>query len=87
LTYHDAVRTTIDLDEDLIARAKERAARHRTTLSGIVREAVQLYLSCEASEGEVAPFVLVTAGRPGGTYPSPRRVAALLDEEERGEER
>jgi hypothetical protein len=76
------MRTTIDLDEELLARAKEKAARQKTTLSGLVTEAVQAYLLVPTDAPDARRFVLVTAGRPGGTYPSPEAVAALLDEED-----
>ena len=75
------MRTTVDLDEELLAAARERAAEHRTTLSRLVGDAVKAYL--EAAPGpDAEPFELITEGPPGGRYPSPKQIGELLAAED-----
>ena len=76
------MRTTIDLETELLAAAKERAAKRKTTLSQVVQDAVKAYLEGPLAGDEDAPFELLTAGLPGGVLPSPQQVSALLDEDE-----
>lgn len=78
------VRTTVDVDESILAAAKERALRRRTTLSRVVEDAIKAYLEAGTPAGEAEPFHLITAGEPGGSCPSPREMAALLDDEDAG---
>jgi len=78
----DVMRTTIDLESELLAAAKERAMKRKTTLSRIVQDAVKAYLEAAPAGEEPAPFELLTAGRPGGLFPSPQEVSSLLDEDE-----
>ena len=40
----DGIKTTLDLKDDLLARAKEAAARERTTLTRTVEEGLALRL-------------------------------------------
>lgn len=75
------MRTTIDLDAPLLARAKRRAARQRQTLSQLVREAVSAYLA-QRPVGDDEPFELVTCGEPGGYAPTPTEMAAALEEDD-----
>jgi len=75
------MRTTIDLDEELLAAARERAAKLRVTLSQVVRDAVKAYL--EATPERVSePFELITAGTPGDRYPTPQQIGELLAAED-----
>lgn len=75
------MRTTIDLDKDLLRAVKERAATRHTTLSAVVQEALRGYLQ-ESARSVNEPFELVEAGTPGGTFPSPTEFAALLEADE-----
>ncbi len=75
------MRTTIDLDTPLLERAKRRASSQGRTLSQLVREAVTSYLASRPSEDE-EPFELVVCGEAGGYAPTPREMAAALEEDD-----
>lgn len=75
------MRTTIDLDEELLAAARERAAKHRTTLSRVIGDAVKAYLEAAPEQGS-EPFELITAGTSGGRYPAPKQIGELLAAED-----
>ena len=81
MTYHDVVRTTIDVDDRLLRVARERATAARTSLSRLVEEALRAFLTLETASAD-EPFDLITYGRPGGAFPSPADMAAVLDDEE-----
>ena len=75
------MRTTVDLDEEVLAAARERAAKRRTTLSRIIQDAVRAYLEAAVEQSE-EPFELITAGSPGGRYPAPGELSELLAAED-----
>lgn len=81
--YHGSVKTTLDLNDTLLATAKAVAARKRTTLTRLVEEGLQLRLrSAGRSRGGKAavPSIPVYRGKGGlhaGIDPSSNR--ALLD--------
>jgi hypothetical protein len=75
------VRTTVDLDIPLLERAKRRASKQGQTLSQLVREAVTAYLAGRSTEDE-EPFELITCGEAGGYAPTPREMAAALEEDD-----
>ena len=58
------MRTTLDLDDDLVARAKAAATRERTTLTRLIEEGLRLRM--RAPERQAAPAALpVYEGRGG----------------------
>jgi len=61
------VRTTVDLPADLLAEAKERAARERRTLSAIVADAVRSSFA-RTGGSESGPVSLPSFGS-GGLQP------------------
>jgi hypothetical protein len=77
------VRTTIDLPDDLLTAAKERAAREGRSLSEVVADAVRSNFSRTAT-ADREPFVLPTFNG-GGLQPGVDLddSAALLDLMER----
>jgi hypothetical protein len=78
------VRTTVDLPEDLLREAKERAAREGRTLSAVVADAIRgSFARSSASPNE--PVELPTYDG-GGVQPGVNLddSAALLDLMERG---
>jgi len=75
------VRTTVDLDAPLLARARRQAEKRGLTLSGLVREAVSTYLAQSAAEDE-DPFMLLTCGEAGAYAPSPAEMAAELERDD-----
>jgi hypothetical protein len=74
-----AVKTTLNLDERLLARAKALALREGTTLTAIVEQALQARLAPRSRRGSSGEFTLPTVK---GTAPPHVDVAdreALFD--------
>jgi len=77
------VRTTLDLDDGLLAEAKALAVRERLTLTRLIEEGLALRLRRAAGVPAPTsrPALPVHAGRGGLTtaVADPRRNTALLD--------
>lgn len=74
------MRTTITLDDRLMAQLKERAAESGTSVSRIVEQAVRLFVRTPAVDAEAEPFELITSGA-GGRFSRHNidKVSALLE--------
>jgi hypothetical protein len=59
------MRTTLDLNEDLVAQAKAVAARERTTLTRLIEEGLRLRLQRQALPLGTPPPLPVHAGEGG----------------------
>lgn len=57
------MRTTITIDDDLLAEAKVRAARAGTTLNAIVEEALRTSLSRQMDRGQAPPLPTFAGSR------------------------
>jgi hypothetical protein len=79
--YPPIVRTTVDIDDRILERAKRHAASTGQTLGAVVSKALGAYLSSRRSR-EDPPFELIVRGRPGGRFPSPEELARVADEED-----
>ena len=76
------MRTTVDLDTQLLKRARKVAAEQGQTLSGVLGDALAAYLgSLRAARGD-PPFELLVRGNPSGRFPQPDEIAAIQEEEE-----
>ena len=79
------VRTTVNLDDELLRRAKERAARQGRTLSEVVSDALRVSLVEQA--GPRREVTLPTFGgsglKPGVDLEDKHALAALLGEDDR----
>lgn len=78
-----AVRTTIRIDEELLRRVKERAARSGRTIGSIIEDALRVALA--TPEGEAAPVrpLPVYGGSgvmPGIEVSSPAALRDAMDE-------
>lgn len=61
------MKTTLDLDDDLLARAKALAARERTSLTALIEEGLRLRLrSRRRAQGRPAPGRLAIYPGRGG---------------------
>lgn len=72
----DPVKTTLDIDDELVARAKARAAREGTTLTSLVEDGLRLRLQRRSGARRPPPELPVYAGRGGlarGIDPSSNR--------------
>ncbi|HET9785375.1 MAG TPA: DUF6364 family protein [Terriglobales bacterium] len=79
------MKTTLDLDDELIARAKAAAARERITLTRMVEQGLRLRLRSRGA-GRV-PVALPVSRRRGGPLPgiNPASNRSLLDAADRSE--
>ena len=59
------MRTTITLDDALLAQLKKRAAASGTTVSRLIEQAVRLFLRTSPAPKKPIRFELVTFGRGG----------------------
>lgn len=75
------MRTTIDLDDELLRAVKSRAATCGQSMSALVSQAVRSFLEAEQAHAS-SDFELIEVGTIGGRCPSPGEVAALLEAEE-----
>lgn len=75
------MRTTVDIEESLLRRARKRADAANTTLSQIVKDALRAYLSAPARRSD-QPFELVVRGTLGSPCPTPAEMARVLEDED-----
>jgi hypothetical protein len=61
------MRTTLALDDDLVRKAKKRAADARTTLTAVIEEALRHYLAPPRAAGK--PFRLRLLTQKGRAVP------------------
>lgn len=60
------MKTTIDIADDVLARAKKLAARRKTTLKSLAEEGLRLVLERESLTVKIEPVVVGGSGlRPG----------------------
>lgn len=78
--YDGRMKTTLDLRDDLLAEAKEQAARERTTLTRIVEEGLALRLRGPVRARRRLEELPVSSGK-GGLLPGidPRSNESMLD--------
>jgi hypothetical protein len=77
------MRTTVAIDDHLLARAKDRARERGTTLGKVIEDALRTELNGSAAPAAVAPPIPVFAGDgtgPGIHLVSTRDLLDLLDE-------
>ena len=78
------MRTTISLDERLLAQLKRRASESGTSVSRLIEQAVRLFVRTPRTPAAKESFELVTFGA-GGRF-SPQNIdktAALLEADDR----
>lgn len=77
------MRTTLNLDDQLLQRAKEEAARTRRTLSAVIEDALRTTLSNQ-TEAERRPYVVrpLAGGdlRPGVNLSDSATLLDLMDD-------
>ena len=78
--YHRLMKTTLDLNDQLLAEAKALAARQRTSLTRLIEEGLQLRLRAQATPAKPRGRLPVFRGR-GGLVPgvNPLSNKALLE--------
>jgi hypothetical protein len=81
---HMAVKTTLNIDERLLTRAKALALRERTTLTAIVEQALRARLAPRPKSGSPSEFTLPTVrgtAPPNVDIADREAVFDLLDDE------
>jgi len=75
------MRTTVRLDEALLARAREEAAKRKTTLTSLIEQGLELVLRRPLRRAERRPVPLPECQAGGGTLPGVdlNDSASLLD--------
>jgi plasmid stability protein len=78
------MRTTVRLDDDLLAEAKTYAAQHHTTLNSVMEEALRQMLATARQKREREPFRLHTFRgdglQPGVNLDSNADLLAVMEE-------
>lgn len=77
------VRTTIRIDDRLLAQLRKRAADSGTSVSRLIEDAVRVLLQTTKDAKHPAPFELVTFGR-GGRFSRKNidRTSRLIEDDE-----
>lgn len=77
------MRTTIAVDDSLLARAKQRARERGLTLGALVEDALRRELATERQviSGPPVPVFRGTGLRPGVDLSSNRSIGEVLDED------
>jgi len=75
------MRTTVEIEDRTLERAKKLASASGRTLGELVTEALAAYLPARSSRAD-STFQLVVRGRPGGRFPTPDDIARAGDDEE-----
>lgn len=78
------MRTTITLDQRLMAQLKRRAAEQGTSVSKLVEQAVRLFVRTPRAPAEAKTFELVTFGE-GGRFSRHNidKTSALIEADDR----
>jgi len=63
------MRTTLQLDDELLSQAKAYAASNRRTLTSVMEEALRRVLAAADQAGRRPRAELPVSGRSGGTLP------------------
>lgn len=80
------MRTTLNLNDDLVRQAKQRAAAEDRTLTSVIEDALRRLLAEDARQTE-ALYLVPVGGGPRGVLPGvdlsdPRALRDLMDEED-----
>lgn len=75
------MRTTVDIDERILERAKRHAAASGQTLGALVTAALGAFLAGRAQRAD-PPFELIVRGTPGARCPTPEEMAGLDEDED-----
>ena len=76
------MRTTVDLDEAVLKRAKRLADSENRTLGSLVGDALVAYLGRRKPPAKDPPFELIVRGKPRARFPTPGELAEVDDEED-----
>ena len=81
MQYDARMRTTLDIDEDVLQAAKELASVRKTTAGKIVSDLARTALQPSSAQPKVRNGVPLLASRPGARLVTMEDVNRLRDEE------
>jgi predicted transcriptional regulator len=76
------MRTTVDIDDALLERAKRLALKEKQTLGAVLGQALAAYLGSRRQSGKDPPFELIVAGSARGRFPTAAEIAAVEEADE-----
>ena len=76
------MRTTVDIDDGLLERAKRLALKEKQSLGAVVSEALAAYLGSRRQVGKDPPFELVVRGSSHGKFPSTAEIVAAEEDDD-----
>jgi len=77
------MRTTVDIEDALLERAKRLALKEQRTLSAVLGQALAAYLSSRKFVDKDPPFELLVRGKAGAGFPSADEVQLAEEDDER----
>jgi predicted transcriptional regulator len=77
------MRTTVDIDDGLLERAKRLALKEKQTLGAVVSQALAAYLSSRKAADKDPPFQLLVRGKAGARFPTAEEIAQVEEDEDR----
>jgi predicted transcriptional regulator len=77
------MRTTVDIDDGLLERAKRLALKEKQTLGAVVSQALAAYLSSRKAADQDPPFQLLVRGKAGARFPTAEEIAQVEEDEDR----
>jgi hypothetical protein len=80
MRYHTDVRTTLEIDDDLVQVARQLAQQHKTTMGQVISQLVRTALEPKSAP-RMRNGVLLFDVKPGARKPSMTLVNRLRDEE------
>ncbi len=77
------MRTTLDIDDGLLERAKRLALKEKRTLAAVVCQALAAYLSSRRAAATDPPFELLVRGKLGARFPTAEEVLLAEEDDDR----
>ena len=77
------MRTTVDIDDALLERAKRLALKEKQTLGAVVGQALAAYLSSRRAVAVDPPFELLVAGKVGARFPTVEEILLAEEDDDR----
>ena len=78
------MRTTVDIDDGLLERAKRLALKEKQTLGAVVSEALAAYLGSRKAADKDPPFQLLVRGKAGARFQTAEEFTQVEEDEDRG---
>ena len=78
------MRTTVDIDDGLLERAKRLAHKEKQTLGAVVSQALAAYLGKRKAADKDPPFQLLVRGKAGARFPTSEEFTQVEEDEDQG---